>query len=257
MHRFANLMTPLVVLALIGCSKVPSIPEGAGRLEIRLTDAPADFEAVNITFSEISAHIDSQWITISVDTVTVNLLEFTNGKTVELSSANVPVGRYTQIRLKIVNAEVIVSGQTIPVTVPSGAQSGLKLIANFNIIEGETVELMLDFDARRSIITTGPPHDPHSYRLKPTIRVITKTETGSVSGRVSNPEHLTVAYAIAGSDTVATTAIEKSNGKFMLGFLTAGVYLVCIEDTLNQAYSNDHVEITAGANTQLGTITLH
>ena len=32
-----------------------------GTLRISLTDAPGDFEAVNITFSEISAHLDNRW----------------------------------------------------------------------------------------------------------------------------------------------------------------------------------------------------
>lgn len=252
-----NIMTVLLgVLTIIGCSKAPSIPEGYGRLDIKLTDAPADFEAVNITFSEISAHIDSEWIMVRVDPVTVNLLEFSNGKTFDLASANLPAGDYTQIRLKIDDAEVVVNGQAFPVFVPSGAQTGLKLIAQFTILEGVTLELMLDFDARRSIVTTGPPHNPRSYLLKPTIRVIAKSETGSISGMVSNAEHLPFAYAIAGDDTAATTAVEKSSGKFVLAFLAAGLYTVSLEDTLNQSYSSDNVMVTAGAETKLGTVTL-
>lgn len=257
MNRFRKMMAPgLVVLAMIACSQNPTIPQGMGRLEISLTDAPVDFEAVNITFSEISAHIDSQWITIRTDTITVNLLEFSNGRSFELAAENVPAGHYTQIRLKIVAAEVVVNGVAHPVFVPSGAQTGLKLIGQFTIVEGETLELMLDFDARRSIVTTGPPRNPFGYILRPTIRVITKTESGAISGIVSNPQHVPVAYAIAGSDTVAATMIEKNAGNFTLGFLPAGLYAVCIADTLNQSYNNESVEVAAGAETKLGSVTL-
>jgi hypothetical protein len=257
MRRFNNRMIALLgVLTLIGCSKAPTIPEGFGRLEIKLTDAPAEFEAVNITFTEISAHIDSQWITVRVDPITVNLLEFSNGRTFELASENVPAGHYTQIRLKITAAEVVVDGQVYPVTVPSGAQTGLKLVGQFIIVAGETLELVLDFDAQRSVVRTGPPHNPFGYILKPTIRVIGKADSGAISGAVSNPQNAPVAYAVAGSDTVATTMVKKDNGKFVLGFLPAGVYAVSIADTLNQSYRNDQVLVAAGAETNLGTVTL-
>ncbi len=256
MNRLTNLMALLAVLALIGCSKSPTIPDGMGRLEIGLTDAPVDFEAVNITFSEISAHIDSVWINLRVDPVTVNLLEFSNGQTFELAAENVPAGHYTQIRLKITAAEVVVGGQVYPVTVPSGAQTGLKLVGQFIIVAGETLALVLDFDAQRSIVRTGPPQNPFGYILKPTIRVIGKADSGAISGVVSNPQNAPVAYAIASGDTIAATVVKKDNGKFVLGFLPAGLYAVSIADTLNQSYRNNQVLVAVGAETNLGTVTL-
>jgi len=257
MRRFNNMGIILLgILALIGCNKVPSIPEGSGRLEIRLTDAPAGFEAVNITFSEISAHIDSQWVTIRVDPITVNLLEFSNGKTFELAAANLPTGHYTQIRLKIDNAEVVVNGQTFPVTVPSGTQTGLKLIAQFDIAEGQTLQLILDFDVRRSIVTTGPPKNPNGFKLKPTIRVSLKTATGSISGSVSNAEHLPIAYAIASGDTMASTLVEKNTGRFVLAFLPGGFYTVSVRDTLNRLFERPGIQVVAGQDHDFGVILL-
>ena len=60
-----------------GCDKEPTEPSTEnGNINVLLTDAPADFDAVNITFSEISAHIDSDWVIINLQKdSTINLLE--------------------------------------------------------------------------------------------------------------------------------------------------------------------------------------
>ena len=227
-----------------------------GTLTVSLTDTPADFDAVNITFSEVSANIDGEWMILSEELRTINLLEFSNGRTTEIGSADVPVGQYTQIRLKIAKAEVIVDSISHPLTVPSGAQTGLKLILEFTIIEGSTVELIVDFDANRSVVTTGPPNEPKSYKLKPTLRVISRAITGSISGIVTNPHNLPVAMAIAGSDTVTTTSVADTTGEFMLGFLAEGFYTISVKDTLNQFFESNDVEVIAGTNNDVGTVTL-
>ncbi len=247
-------------LGLVGCdsqsSQGPNSQADTGNLKISLTDAPADFDAVNITFSEVSAHIDSNWIVLSDEQQTVNLLEFSNGKTTEIGSGDVPVGQYTQIRLKIADAEVVVDGQSYPVTVPSGAQSGLKLITQFSIVQGSSIELVADFDAHRSIITTGPPSAPKSYKLKPTIRVISDAVTGSLSGIVTNWQNLPVAYAITGTDTITSTQVEQSTGTCMLAFLPEAVYTVSISDTLAQSFEKSDAGVVAGRDNDLGALTL-
>jgi len=148
MRRFASIV---IILSFVGlsvwqCSDSPTDSE-TGTLVVRLTDAAADFDQVNITFSEISAHIDSSWITVQGESQTVNLLEWNNGNSIIIGTAEVPAGQYTQIRLKIESADVVVDGQTFPMTVPSGAQTGLKLISNFTVPGGSTFELMIDFDS--------------------------------------------------------------------------------------------------------------
>jgi len=76
---------------------------------------------------------------------------------------------------------------------PSGAQTGLKLLADFTVNAGSTYELILDFDAQRSVVTTGPANNPTGYLLNPTIRVEEKALTGSISGMLTNPENNPVA----------------------------------------------------------------
>jgi len=251
------MLSAMCGLLLSACSKNTNEPEvKSGKLIIHLTDAPAEFSEVNITFSEISAHIDSSWVAIATEPNTINLLEWNNGKSIILGEADVPAGDYSQIRLKIDGANVVYDGSTFPMDVPSGATSGLKFGRQFSVESGSSYELVIDFDADRSVVTTGPPTNPKGFKLKPHIRVVPLAVTGSVSGRVTNHMHVPIAYAIQGADTLASSKVDTSNGNFRLGFLESGSYVVAVIDTLEQNYSMSDVEVVAGNDVQLGDITL-
>lgn len=112
------------------------------------------------------------------------------------------------------------------------------------------------FDANRSIVTTGPPQNPRTYKLKPRIRLITTAVTGSISGSVTNPEHLPVAFAIAGDDTVTSTLVDKDSDEFMLAFLPEGLYMVSVCDTFGQKFKNTDVQVTTGLDNEIGMIAL-
>src|SRR5687768_8418146 len=104
--------------------------ESKTRLEVRLTDAPADFEEVNIEIKSIeinSSENEGGWVSLAnVKTGVYNLLDFTNGKDTLLASMNVPTGKVSQIRLILgENNSVKVDGEVIPLKTPSAQQSGL------------------------------------------------------------------------------------------------------------------------------------
>ena len=264
MYRMFILLSVLTLLLFFqsACNKendpASSNNPQTGTLKIYLTDAPlAVFDSVNIIFSEVSAHIDSEWVTVQGDTMMVNLLDLGNGNTIVFGSADVPAGKYTQIRIKINGAYVVVDGQKHPMDVPSGAQTGLKLGPQFTVAAGSTYELVVDFDVNRSVVITGPPQNP-GYKLKPHLRIMSMALSGSISGTVTNPEHLPVAYALQVADTVTSTYVDTLSGYFQLSFLPPGTYTVSIEDTLTppQTAVLENVDVTAGADKDLGQITL-
>ena len=228
----------------------------SAHLTILLTDAPANYDSVNITFAEVSAHLDSSWIHVVTDTQTVNLLDWSNGNAMILGSDTVPADKYTQMRIKIIDAEIGVDGQVFPLDVPSGAQTGLKFGPQFTIDEGSTYELVIDFDACRSIVTMGPPHNPHGYKLKPRIRVTSTAVTGSISGTILNPENLPIAYALQNGDTITSSIVDTSSGFFKLAFLPEGLYTVDVADTSSGYFSVDSINVISGSNFDLGDITL-
>ncbi|GAH84166.1 unnamed protein product [marine sediment metagenome] len=59
----------------------------------------------------------------------------------------------------------------VPLVIPSFYETGIKLIHPFEIIEGETTELTIDFDAEKSVVKT----DDGEYELKPVIKVTSST----------------------------------------------------------------------------------
>jgi len=251
----------LIIFGLLmvnSCQKNSNaLDEGNGTLSIYITDAPAAaYDSVIIYFTEVSAHIDSDWVKVMMEPTRVDLLEWTNGKTLLLGSEEVPAGKYTQVRLKIDSAKVVNGGEPFNLEVPSGAQTGLKFGPQFTINSGINYELVIDFDASRSVFQTGSK----KYKLKPRIRVISKAVTGSISGTVSNPEENTYAYAIQGTitepDTIASALVNMEVGYFMIGFLQEGSYKISIRTPSDKSKDIDNVNVITGANNDLGTIEL-
>ncbi|MHB9029751.1 MAG: DUF4382 domain-containing protein [Candidatus Latescibacterota bacterium] len=260
---FLRNMSPFLAILILalGCGgDEPTSPgeNTKGSLKILLTDAPAAFDHVNITFSEVAVNAQTDttqngWIVIESEPQTFDLLTLSNGLTAVLGEREFAPGQYGQIRLKLTKAEVVVGGETFNLDVPSGATSGLKLGGGFTIEPGVATELVADFDAAASIHTMGKKG---GYKLNPRLRLVAKATTGSITGRVINPDALPVAYAISGSDTISTAFVKTDTGNFVLGFLPAGTYAVSLADTLGRKFSNSGVAVTVGQAASLGDITL-
>ncbi len=241
---------------LIGCDSSSDPAETAGSLKVSITDAPAEFQAVNITFSEVSVISSGEEPILVSDSIqTINLIKWSNGLSTPLGNIKLDAGTYNQIRLIIDSASVIIDGIKSSVKVPSGAQSGLKLTHQFTIEAGSTYDLMIDFDASRSIVRRGSPPNP-SYLLKPTIRLISAATTGSISGTVNNPVNTPVSMALSGTDTISTTFVDTISGDFQLAFLPSGEYNVIVKDTTGARFDSSGVEVTLGTDNNLGTIDL-
>jgi hypothetical protein len=225
-------------------------------LKISVTDAPAAYDSVVIVFSEISANINSLWYHMKQEPVRVNLLEWNNGKTYTLTSSEVPVGQCTQIRFKIDEAYIGVNNEVHELAVPSGSTSGLKLDTDFTIKEGTTYNMVLDFDANKSVVVLGSENHPKGYQLKPQIRIIVDANVGSISGTVLNAEQLPWAYALVGDDTITSTKVDTASGYFRLSFLPEDSYTVFIEDTSGRSYMQESVPVQVKQDNNLGEITL-
>jgi hypothetical protein len=117
---------------------------------------------------------------------TYNLLDLVNGVREELGISDLPAAHYTQMRLIIGDkpdngfnfmgekhpyANYIIDGSDVyhELKIPSGLQTGIKIVNGFNIKADEITELLLDFDASRSIVMAGASGQ---WLLKPTINVL-------------------------------------------------------------------------------------
>ncbi len=185
-HALLIPFAPLLLLAVAGCSQQSGVP--LGTVQIRLTDAPAAIEAVHIVVTEVSIHAAgglasapdaTGWEVVNSDPTTYDLLTLRGGVTTTLAEALVPAGTYTQIRLKIgEGSNVVVDGVTYPLVVPSGAQTGLKLVHSFTVAPNGLVDLTLDFDAEKSVLETGEG----TWHLQPTVTVTSTNGPGGPRG---------------------------------------------------------------------------
>src|SRR5437867_2173974 len=105
-----RLLAPLLGLAAFGaCSSDNNGPSGTGTVVVKLTDAPSDdFQSATIYISSVSV-IGSGGgeQTISSAKASFDLLTLQNGVTATLGSASVPTGTYSQIRLLVDSARVV------------------------------------------------------------------------------------------------------------------------------------------------------
>lgn len=170
--RLIGALAVAALAALLGCSKNGA---GLGHINVLLTDAPGDFEQVNVVITGVSINrAHSGWETINDEAQTFDLLDFQNGLTTSLASGDVPAGHYDQVRLLVgEGSNVVVDGVTHALDTPSGMQSGIKVIGGFDVPEGGTLDLTIDFDAARSVVLTGNG----KYILKPVIRIVEAEET--------------------------------------------------------------------------------
>jgi len=252
------LATALVVAGLAGCGTDHATNPGFGTVRISMTDAPGDYDAVNVVVREVRVHAaddndGSGWFTVrpAADT-TIDLLSLTNGGFVTLGSDLVPAGRYDQIRLVLGDGStIVVNGVTSPLKVPSGEQSGIKVMGLFTVPAGGSVDLGLDFDAAHSIHQTGNGR----WMMNPVIRLMVLASSGAIAGQL-DPATDAVVYATMGADTVTSTS-PASDGRFQLSALPPGTYAVGID--VASGYRDTTitgVNVAVGQTTQLGTITL-
>jgi hypothetical protein len=230
--------------------------EQTARLNVRLTDAPGDYEEVNIDIQDVqvnSSQGNTGWVSLNVEKGVYNLLELTNGLDTLLATAELPAGRVSQIRLILgSNNTVKIGGVTRSLTTPSAQQSGLKLNLQADLAEGVTYTITLDFDAARSIVKTGNG----TYILKPVIRALQDATSGSIKGTVTPVESAPAVFAIAGTDTVAT-AYTDAAGKFILRGVPAGTYKVSFDPKEGfSKVTKENVNVTVGSVTDLGTVTI-
>jgi hypothetical protein len=239
------------------CSKDES---GTATLQIRLTDGPGDYSEVNIDIQDVqvksgdTTNSNSGWKSLGMTPGVHDLLKLTNGRDTLLGTFDLPPGKISQIRLVLgSNNSVKVSGQSISLSTPSAQQSGLKILINTTLTAGIVYKITLDFDAARSIVTTGNG----DYILKPVIRSVATAETGAIAGTVSPAASTPAVYAMQGTTIAATTNADQTTGKYLLRGLAAGSYTVSFAPKTGYlADTVRNVSVTVGSVTDMGTVNI-
>jgi hypothetical protein len=150
--------------------------EEFGNIVVNLTDAPAGYLQVNVDIQSIEVHVvpnagNAQWITLPTQSGIYDLLTLQNGIDSTIVTTNqLPAGKITQMRLILGSNNSVMDNNNavFPLTVPSGSQSGIKLSGPITVNANTTVQVLLDFDASKSVVQTGN----QDFQLKPVIQVL-------------------------------------------------------------------------------------
>ncbi len=258
MRRAALLLITLAGIAALAAGCSTSTRPGMGTVRVMLTDAPAAYDSVVLAIRDVAIHTGAadssgDWTTFTPAAPSYDLLQLRNGVFATLGQVMVPAGHYTQVRLRLnPGSYVVENGVRRDLTVPSGLQTGLKLIGEYDVPAGGNVDLGIDFDAARSIHATGSG----VLMLKPTVKVEVIRTTGSIAGTVAPASPASTVRAISGADTIAT-AFPDTSGAFRMSLLPPGLYDVAIQAPAGWRDTTlAGVSVTVGQTTSVGLVQL-
>ena len=245
----------LFIAMLAACGGGESSSSSTGTLSLSLSDATtAEYNAVYVTIEEVQVHNDEggSWQIVASPNKTYNLLELVNGVREQLGITELETAHYTQMRLiigKSPDDTINLLSESHPyanyiidntdtyyeLKIPSGFQTGVKIVGGFDINTDQTTELILDFDACRSVVQAG---NSGKWLLKPTIKIANLEDFSIINGTVTDDsaagiEGALVSAQIFNGGTTETkdddeliiqaATITDSNCEYKL-FVTPGTY---------------------------------
>lgn len=273
----------LSIFLLVSCNDDENSPQGTmGRINVHLTDSPYPIDLIKSAFVtidkvEIRQHLESNqgenedsFIVISEAEMEIDLLKLTNGITEQIASVDLEAGTYNQIRLHVVDATIVLNdGTEFDLKVPSGESSGLKIKFDpeIQITEGQTSDVLLDFDVSRSFVVKGNIGSKIiGFNFKPVVRGAFLGLAGRVEGNVADTLGIPLENAMVklwipadestnivetDDETFEVSSFTSADGKFKLIGIPSGTYsLSCeIEGYIGDTINN--ITVASGQSTSI------
>lgn len=256
--------------ALAACGGSDNDDSGSGsntgQASVAVTDAPVDGATrvvVEFTAVELKPQAGESILFELSAPQQIDLLALQGSEFEPLiQDETVPAGPYNWIRLHVNDNDCDVlepgtdpSGSFVeledggiePLHIPSGSQSGLKLVSGFTVAAGGQTDLTIDFDVRKSLTA---PEGQACHFLKPALRVVDNAMVGHISGVVSpdalvhdsclDPESVVAVYLFEGADITAddidgmeaepltSALVDEVTGTYEIGFVLAGEHTLAL-----------------------------
>jgi hypothetical protein len=248
--RIASLGSVLALSLLLFGNGCDTLTNGdgddvkSGTFSVVLTDAPFPAELLSHAFIYVDSlearakdaeDDSSSRIVLSRTPASYDLMDLRNGVTATLAELDIPEGTYSQVRLYVDSAKVVLVDTTeFPLKVPGGSSGGLKIFIRPDIIveQGVTSELLLDFDMSKSFTAKGKIDGPKGitgFNLKPVIRGVNLATAGRLRGTVTDTSDTGIAdvqVSVSSGDSVITNTFTDTTGAYALLGIPVGTYSV-------------------------------
>ena len=287
--RRSALALGIAAATLLAACNTDSTSNGTGKLTLDITDAPVDdAREVKVTFTGITLKHESGSPERHdfAEPRTIDLLALQGDASDSLlDSEDVRAGRYDWIRLHVeaerdtIDSWIMIGDNQHSLYVPSGAQTGLKLVSGFEVPVNGSASFTIDFDLRKSLVK---PQSGENYFLKPALRLIDNSEIGHIAGTVDDSLYCenqgNAVYVFDGHDAdpvdintarednpITTANVvyddDSTDYRFKVGFLTEGDYTLAFtcdagdddpeaDDTLDFS-ATLNTSVTAGETTDV------
>lgn len=174
MKTIRKIIIPITIMALFFSLSIISCKKNnpTGSMTVRMTDAPASYDKVNVELVGFKIHYEQTgWVDVPIVQGIYNLLDLRNNVSVTLANqAQIPVGKINQIRLILgANNTLVINDSILPLVIPSGAETGLKLNVNEFVASNQNLDMLVDFDANASVVVGGNGQ----FTLKPVLKIKT------------------------------------------------------------------------------------
>lgn len=258
--RTSFLLLVIMSYSLLSCDSSNDEITGKSILRISLTDSPGDYKAVYVDIQEIKVNAsddeNSGWVSLeNINAGVYDLMKLTNGVDTLLGENEMPSGKISQIRLVLGDQNSVIDGEdSVEMKTPSAQQSGLKLKVNATLEPGLAYDILLDWDAAKSVVKAG---NSGKYNLKPVIRTIVEQSTGSLKGTVDPDSMTSAVYAILGEDSVGTFTNE--DGNFLIKGLGPDTYSLYVDPGKGSGIKDTtltEIKVDLGLITDVGEIKL-
>ena len=251
-----TLTAVISLVSLTGCNWFSS--NNPTVIDLFVADTPVDgADSVVIDFTGVQLQ-GSTGAPVEYDFATPMSLDILQHEdddfNVLLDQQGIVPGHYQWIRLMVDMSKssiTLADGSQHPLVIPSGDQTGIKLVSGFDVGSGQETSLTVDFDLRKSIALASGTYD-----FMPAMRLVDNSQVVSMEGFVSNtfligttavtaPTCDPAAYIYAGGNitpvdinptskvqpvATATVYLDSFTGnyKYAADFLTPGTYTVAL-----------------------------
>ena len=220
---------------------------GPAALSVHLVDGPLDGLAeVNIDLQRIAIVSESGKETeLGQPGAILDLLKLQGGVSEVISRNELLADRYSQLRLELGtrNSLKLSDGSVVPLRVPSGRQSGLKIQIDMNLATASRQDVFVDFDVAESLHLQMNSRVPR-FMLRPVLRGVVQQRSGTLFGTLTsagdglplpNVELLAEARGADGEPVVVRRVRTNGDGRYQLDLLPFGNYVVVAQPVIEGA----------------------